>query len=230
MQLKLRLKKKKEQKSEQKLSSFQKVSLYALQKQKQAIELKEWLVVAGFIGIASMLRALMQGLPNVEPLTFFAVLAGWLFGKKKGAIVGMSSLYVSNFFVIGGQGPWTIIQAAAFGIAGFLGGFLRKNSTVFETVVVMFVSSLISQIIFNIGWGILIGFNILLAFATGLIFTIIHIVSNTIFGLFLPKARKFVYEKGDFNEKELCDQYISHINSINAGFDTGGLKAAKKQH
>lgn len=227
MELKLRLKKKREHKPEQKskLTSFQKLSLHALQKQKQLIEIKEWLFALGFIGTASFLRVLMQGLPNVEPLTFFAVLAGWLFGKKKGVIAGASSLYISNFFVLGGQGPWTIMQALAFGIAGFLGGFLRKNSTILETVAVMIVSTLISQIIFNVGWGILIGFNILLAFATGLIFTIIHIVSNAIFGLLLPSARKLVNEWGGFSEKELCDYYI---NRINANIGTGRIKAAKE--
>ncbi|MBI2654207.1 hypothetical protein HYX02_05360 [Candidatus Woesearchaeota archaeon] len=227
MELKLKLKKKKESKSEtkSKLTSFQKLSLHALQKQKQLIELKEWLFVLGFIGTASFLRVLMQGLPNVEPLTFFAVLAGWLFGKKKGIIVGASSLYISNFFVIGGQGPWTILQVLAFGIAGFLGGFLRKKSTMLEAVAVMVITTLISQIIFNVGWSVLIGFNVLLAFATGLLFTIIHLVSNTIFALLLPSARKFVDNWGGFSEKELCDYYISRIN---AGFDNRRVKAAKE--
>jgi len=223
MELKLKVKKKLERK--EKLTPFQKLSLRALQQQKQLIESREWLVVIGFIGIASLLRVLMQGLPNVEPLTFFAVLAGWLFGKKKGIAVGASSLYISNFFVVGGQGPWTLMQMLAFSVAGFLGGFLRKNSTVLETVVIIIVSTLISQIIFNIGWGILIGFNILLAFATGLIFTIIHVVSNTIFALFLPSAKKLVYEWGGFSEKELCDYYISRINS---GFDNSRIKVAKE--
>ena len=81
--LKLRLKKKKEL---QKVSTSQRIALHAVQKQLQVIKLKEWLIVIGFIGGASLLRIPMQALPSVEPITFYAILAGWLFGKKKGCI------------------------------------------------------------------------------------------------------------------------------------------------
>ena len=69
----------------------------------------------------------MQAVPSAEPLTFFAILAGWLFGRNKGFLAGASSLYISNFFMFGGQGPWSIFQAVGFGIAGWLGGTLRKK-------------------------------------------------------------------------------------------------------
>ena len=167
----------------------------------------------GFIGIASLLRIPMQALPNVEPLTFFAILAGWLFGRKKGFLVGVSSIYISNFLVFGGQGPWTFTQVIAYGLIGFLGGFLRKKSGIFEAMLLAFVGTIIMQIIFNIGWAALIGFNFFAAMLTALPFTIIHVFSNTIFAAFLPKAKKVIYDAGKFNEKELCDMYINNITN-----------------
>lgn len=213
MELKLKLKRKAKQKVEQKLKPSEKVALHALQKQLQVLRLKEWLVVISFIFGAALLRVPMQAFPNVEPLTFFAVLAGWLFGKKKGFLVGASSLYISNFLVFGGQGPWTIFQALAFGITGFLGGFLRKKSTMIETLIIVLIATIISQIIFNIGFAALFGLNVLLAFFTAIPFTLTHIISNSIFGLFLPKVKKIIYEKGKFNEKELCVDLINRVNS-----------------
>ncbi len=211
--LKLKQKKKEKQEQKQELIVKQKVALHALQKQLQVLRLKEWLVMAGFVGGASFLRSAMQPWPNVEPLTFFALLAGWLFGKKKGFFVGISSLYISNFFVFGGQGPWTIYQVIGYGIAGFVGGFLRKEAKIFETVIAMFLATIILQIIFNIGWGISMGFNILLAFITSIPFMITHLVSNSIFGLFLPSAKKFVNEKGRFDEKEICINVLNRFRN-----------------
>ena len=52
MELKLLQKKKSEEKA--KLNAEQKMALHALQKQMQILEMKEWLFVVGFIGIASL--------------------------------------------------------------------------------------------------------------------------------------------------------------------------------
>jgi energy-coupling factor transport system substrate-specific component len=198
---------------EKKSKAAQRLALHALQKQLHILKLREWLILISFVFGAALLRVPMQAMPNVEPLTFFAILAGWLFGKKKGFLAGASSLYISNFLVFGGQGPWTIFQVIGYGIAGFLGGFLRKKATVIETVVLVAIATLIMQIIFNIGWGIMSGFNIFLAFLTAIPFTLTHLVSNSIFALFLPKARKFIYEKGKFNEKELCIALINRARN-----------------
>ena len=100
----LKLLQKAKEKEKIKSHAIQKMALHALQKQMQILELKEWLFIIGFIGMASLLRVPMQIIPNAEPLTFFALLSGWLFGWKKGIIAGASSLYLSNFLVFGGQG------------------------------------------------------------------------------------------------------------------------------
>ncbi|MCX6709808.1 MAG: hypothetical protein NTV63_02520, partial [Candidatus Woesearchaeota archaeon] len=127
------LKSKQKKKSEQSSVSSgrsalnERLAFEAVSREIQVLRLREILVLSGFILGAAGLRATMQFLPSVEPLTFFAMLSGFLFGKKKGFIAGASSLYLSNFLVFGGQGPWTLFQALGFGIAGFLGGFLKGN-------------------------------------------------------------------------------------------------------
>ena len=204
---------KKKEKQKTKLNAEQKMALHALQKQKQILELKEWLFVIGFIGIASLLRVPMQIIPNAEPLTFFALLAGWLFGWKKGILAGTSSLYISNFLVFGGNGPWTIFQVIGYGLVGFLGSLLRKKATMFEVLSMAFIATLSLQLIFNLGWSIFIGFNFFMAMLTGLVFTAVHIASNLIFATLLPRIRKMVYETGKFDEKELCSNLIAELNS-----------------
>ncbi len=213
MKMELKLLQKKKEKEKIKSSAEQKMALHALQKQMQILELKEWLFVIGFIGIASLLRVPMQALPNVEPLTFFALLAGWLFGWKKGILAGASSLYISNFLVYVGQGPWTIFQVMGYGLVGFLGSLLRKKATMPEVLILTFIATLSLQLIFNLGWSIFVGFNFFAAMLTGIIFTAVHIASNLVFATALPKVKKTVYEKGQFNEKELCTALIAELNS-----------------
>ena len=210
--MELKLLQKKKEKEKIKSNAEQKMALHALQKQKQILELKEWLFVIGFVGISSLLRVPMQIIPNAEPLTFFALLSGWLFGWKKGILAGASSLYISNFLVFGGNGPWTIFQVIGYGLVGFLGGLLRKKATMFEVLSLAFIATLSLQLIFNLGWSIFIGFNFFAAMLTGIIFTITHIISNLIFATALPKVRKMVYEKGKFDEKELCTALIAELN------------------
>ena len=210
--MELKLLQKKKEKEKIKSNAEQKMALHALQKQKQILELKEWLFVIGFVVISSLLRVPMQIIPNAEPLTFFALLSGWLFGWKKGILAGASSLYISNFLVFGGNGPWTIFQVIGYGLAGFLGSLLRKKATMFEVLSLAFIATLSLQLIFNLGWSMFIGFNFFASMLTGIIFTITHVISNLIFATALPKVRKMAYEKGKFDEKELCTALIAELN------------------
>ncbi|GEM_PF-884943 len=202
-----------EQKAEQDEALKLKLALQTLQKQMQLLKMREILILAGFISGAAALRAAMQFLPSVEPLTFFAMLSGWLFGKKKGFIAGASSLYLSNFIVFGGQGPWTLFQALGFGIAGFLGGFLRnvkegkipRFMVYGQVLLVTLVATLVYEIIMNISS---IPFYGLFGFVTAIPFTITHIASNLAFVTALPKAKNFVREKAGFNQIPVCKKLI----------------------
>ncbi len=195
----------------------QKLGQLIIQKQIQNFNLKEALVISSVIIISGITRVLMQGLPSVEPIIFFAILAGWLFGSKKGFFVGATALWVSNFFVLGGQGPWTIFQAVGFGIAGYLGGLMRKKAKLPEAVLTMILATLIYEIIVNAGTLIFLPTGIFNVFILGLPFLIIHLVSNIVFSLALPKAKKFVEEGASFNEREIYEKFLSKIKTVENG-------------
>jgi len=236
----LKKKKKSEKKQKKELKAEQKVALHAVQKQMQLIKLREWLVIAGFVFGGALLRVPMQAVPSAEPITFFAILAGWLFGKKKGFITGAAAGFLSNFFMFGGQGPWSIFQMFGWGMAGFLGGFISgikpsKNyflywlRAIIPVMVIVTLSTLIFDITLNIGWSLFMPFGIVAMFLSGLPFLLIHLVSNVGFSLLLPFARKIVYEKGKFNELELCRSVISRISGKFSGSGVSVREEGSKQ-
>lgn len=212
----LLLKKKRKSKKEQaqKLSLKQRLAQQSLQKQLQILKLREYLVLVGFILGAAALRVPMQAVPSAEPITFFAILAGWLFGKKKGFLVGAGALYASNFLVFGGQGIWTVFQALGFGLAGFLGGFLSKKARIWNVVLITILGTLLFELIVNIGSIFMFPWGIFSLFITALPFTIIHLISNTAFAFLLPKTKKVVYEKGEFNQREVCRNLLKKFEEI----------------
>lgn len=191
----------------------ERIALHALQKQLQVLKCKEWLLIFGFIVGAALLRVPMQAIPSAEPISFFALLSGWLFGRKKGFMVGVSALYISNFFTMGGQGIWTIFQALGFGTIGFLGGFIRKKSTVFEILSITALGTIIYEIIVNIGSIAFFPVSIFGIFLSAAPFSMIHLSSNLIFAGFLPKTKSFIEKKGRFDEKEICEELINRFNN-----------------
>ncbi|MBU1854219.1 MAG: ECF transporter S component, partial [Nanoarchaeota archaeon] len=199
-------------KQEEKQDVKQKVALHALQKQLSVLKLREILILASFILGAGLLRIPMQSIPSAEPITFFALLAGWLFGRKKGFLVGAGALITSNFFVFGGHGPWTLFQALGFGMAGYMGGFLKDKSGYVSAAIIAVVATIVFELILNVSSMFIfpVGFMV---FLTALPFTIIHLVSNLLFSIGLPKARKLVHEKGEFNEKTICNELITKLKS-----------------
>jgi energy-coupling factor transport system substrate-specific component len=200
-----------------------------VQKQLQALRLKEILILASFGLGAALLRVPMQGIPSAEPLTFFAILAGWLFGRKKGFIVGASSLYISNFFMFGGHGPWTAFQALGFGIAGYLGGFLRKNASIVEIITITLISTLVFEILMNLGTPFMLGgASVFLAFTLAIPFALVHLVSNFLFAFGLKPAKKFIEKEGGFNERDICLHILAKYN-INTRF-SWWKKLGKKFH
>lgn len=191
----------------------QKLYIHELQKHISLIKLEELLLIITFITAGVLGRILLQGFPSIEPITFFALLAGSLLGWKKGAITGATTWYLSNFFMLGGQGPWTIVHFANGAIAGFLGGVFLQKPNYIKTIIVMIITTVIFEITINLMSG-LVFYGILVSFITAIPFTITHIISNIVFSSFIPAARKEIYEKGKLNEKELCEKYIKKIKFL----------------
>ena len=207
-------------KQEQKLNINQKLSLHTLQKRLQLLKLEEYLLLATFMVGGILGRTLLQGFPSVEPITFFAVLAGSLFGWKKGAATGASAWYLSNFFMFGGQGPWSIIHVLNGVVAGFLGGFLQKRAGYVKAVTAMVLATVFFELTMNISSGFFFGFGILGSFFSAIPFMIAHLASNIGLSFLLPGAKKLALEKGRLNEKEMCKEYIGHIKATQRHHET----------
>ncbi|MBN3036980.1 MAG: hypothetical protein JW834_00875 [Candidatus Diapherotrites archaeon] len=99
-------------------------------------------LLAVFFSLAILSRVLFQALPSVDPLGAIILLYGYKKGWKEGALFGASAYYASNFFVIGGQGIWTIPMAIGAAGIGACGGIFKNKyagiitGTVFYELVV----------------------------------------------------------------------------------------------
>jgi energy-coupling factor transport system substrate-specific component len=105
---------------------------------------KEIALVAMLGTISAVLRVPFAAIPNVQPCTYIIICAGYVFGPIAGFAVGAMTALVSNFFL--GQGPWTLYQMIAWGLAGLCTGYLTKLKL--NTVVL---------IIIGVVWGYLYG-------------------------------------------------------------------------
>lgn len=74
--------------------------------------------------LAAAGRMLFAPVPDFKPVSAICILAGAVFGRRSGFLVGALAALVSNFFF--GQGPWTPWQMFAYGVGGFLAGLLSR--------------------------------------------------------------------------------------------------------
>jgi energy-coupling factor transport system substrate-specific component len=81
---------------------------------------KELTLVATLAAAAAAGRIVFAAVPNVQPVTVTAVVAGVALGPRAGMTVGGLAALVSNFYL--GQGAYTPWQMLAWGACGLLGG------------------------------------------------------------------------------------------------------------
>ena len=67
-------------------------------------------------------RILFAPIPDFKPVSATAIIAGVVFGRKSGFMVGALAALASNLFF--GQGPWTPWQMYAWGLVGYGAGLL----------------------------------------------------------------------------------------------------------
>lgn len=84
--------------------------------EKSLISTREIAIIAVLGTAAAVGRAFFAALPGIQPVTFLAIITGYVFGARAGFMVGATAALVSNFFF--GQGPWTPWQMFAWGLAG----------------------------------------------------------------------------------------------------------------
>ncbi len=81
---------------------------------------KELVLIATLAAAAAAGRVLFAAIPNVQPVTVTAVVAGVALGPRAGMAVGGLAALVSNLYL--GQGAYTPWQMLAWGGCGLLGG------------------------------------------------------------------------------------------------------------
>ena len=109
-----------------------------------AMSSKEVALIAMLGTISAVTRVPFAVIPNVQPCTYLIICSGYVFGPVVGFMVGAITALVSNLFL--GQGPWTLYQMLAWGLAGVSAAYLRR-----------FGLGRISLIIFGAIWGYLYG-------------------------------------------------------------------------
>lgn len=171
-------------------------------------------VVLGSLAAAG--RILFAPFPSFKPVLAICIIAGVIFGKRSGFMVGALAALVSNMFF--GQGPWTPWQMYSWGLIGYLAGVvadfgwfgredeaatLRKAAPI---LVFGFLSALFSGFILN-SWYV-VGFVVpltlpgaLAAYAAGLPLDLVHGTATVVFlsALYLPWRRKLTRIKRKFD-------------------------------
>lgn len=93
--------------------------------EKRRPEARELVLLSVLCAIAVVSRTAFIWVPHFKPMAAIVMITGIALGPQAGFLAGALSAFVSNF--IFGQGAWTPWQMFAFGIAGFLAGFLVKK-------------------------------------------------------------------------------------------------------
>jgi energy-coupling factor transport system substrate-specific component len=100
------------------------IAAFFFEFEEAAVSSKE-IALIGMLGtISAVLRVPFAAIPSVQPCTYLIICTGYVFGSLPGFMVGAITALVSNFFL--GQGPWTIYQMFAWGLAGVAAAYLRR--------------------------------------------------------------------------------------------------------
>lgn len=105
---------------------------------------KEVTLVAILGTVSAVLRIPLAAVPSFQPCTYLVICSGYVFGSTAGFMVGAITALVSNFFL--GQGPWTVFQIFAWGMAGVSAAYFRRFNLDRKGLVVL-----------GIAWGYLFG-------------------------------------------------------------------------
>lgn len=146
--------------------------------------LRETMPVVVMAALAAAGRIIFAPIPDVKPVSAICIVAGAVFGRRSGFMVGALAALVSNFFF--GQGAWTPWQMYAWGMIGWLSGVLAATGAYerkWPVYAYGFASGLLYGLILNL-WSLL-GFyhpqtivEALVIWAAALPFDIVHGVAT----------------------------------------------------
>ena len=190
---------------------------------------REVAVVGALAAAGAAGRVLFAAVPGVQPVTFLAVLAGYVLGSDNGFLVGALAALLSNFFL--GQGPWTPWQMMAWGLAGASGGMLSR-----------LVGGRVKRVPIGIlaaAWGFLFGWmmnlwfwlsfiypltwaSFLAACASSFWFDLLHAGGNLLFALALTVPMASMLER---YRRRFGFQYLGEGGEVGTGTLRGGTDA-----
>ncbi len=155
---------------------------------------KEVVIIAVMCAIAVVGRVAFEMLPQFKPVAALVIISGIMLGGEAGFLVGATSAFVSNFFF--GQTPFTPWQMLAFGLIGFLSGFIYRKGMPEKRTGLCIFGFLATVIIYG---GILNPVSVILgqpdvtvgmivtAYVTGFAFDVVHAVATAVFLYFIAK-------------------------------------------
>lgn len=124
--------------------------------QKEETLQKQLFKMAGLMAAATAARVGLQALPFLEPVTLATLLAGTLWGRKKGMKFGAGIMFLSNFAVFGGNGPWTLLQCIGMAIVGGIGAKVMLTSRK-SAMVAAAMATTVYDLITNMLWVAVVG-------------------------------------------------------------------------
>ncbi len=101
-------------------SRAQRTPVFLMQKPKAS----ELALIASFIALAFVGRAVFFMTPFFKPVSAIVITAGITMGGVPGFIVGALSMLISDF--VYGLGPWTLLQMLGMGLVGFVAGVMTR--------------------------------------------------------------------------------------------------------
>ncbi len=163
-------------------------------------------LISTFSALAIVLGYLLAYIPNIELFTLTIFLSGFILGKRDGMIIGFLSSFIFCFFNPFGASPLPLLafQLTHYSITGLIGaltGDLLSKKISFEAnddlykLTVMIILGVIGALI-TVSFQIFSSLVDVLSyfgtidefvpyFLTGIIFTAIHIIGNTLGFIFI---------------------------------------------
>jgi energy-coupling factor transport system substrate-specific component len=144
-------------------------------------------LMATLVVSVSLIRVVMQPLPNIQPVTVACLLVGAQLGARRGAAFAVMVTMLSNFFM--GDGWWTLFQAGGWGMVAVLGsrlslvvdGAYNATRTCFASLGSAFIFGFVVS--FSILDGTFGAIDFLFYLANGLPFDMLHALGNLTFAV-----------------------------------------------
>ncbi|MDO4502299.1 MAG: ECF transporter S component [Coriobacteriia bacterium] len=170
--------------------------------------LKQIMPTVVLAALAAAGRMIFAPIPDFKPVSAIAIIAGVVFGKRCGFMVGALAALVSNFFF--GQGPWTPWQMYAWGLMGYMAGVLASHGA-FKRPAVLYAYGFLAPFL---GYGLIlnswyvVGFvhpltwpAVVAAFAAAAALDLTHGVATVVFllALYEPWKRKLQRIKNKYD-------------------------------